>query len=358
MVYINRKKTCEFYIFFRGKKVEMEILLAILLLAVGFVFLIKGADFFVDGSSNVAKLLGVPSIIIGLTVVAFGTSMPEASVSISSAIKGANELAVSNVVGSNIFNLLVVLGASALIKPVCCQKDSVKKEIPFSILCTVALLGSLLLGGGVAIPANGDKTVNTYTLGWVAGLILLALFAFYMYWQISAALKARKAGTIEEEADDGKKLSPVKSIIFIVIGIAGIIFGGNLVVNGATTIAEVLGMDETLIGMTIVAVGTSLPELVTSMVAAKKGESDIALGNVIGSNIFNIIFILGFSCLVFPITVGMEAIIDTIFAIVITVVGLVFSATKLKFERWEGGVFVGTYVVYLTYMILRAYGMI
>ncbi len=326
----------------------MDILIALFLLAVGFVFLIKGADLFVDGSSNVAKLLGVPSIIIGLTVVAFGTSMPEASVSISSALKGANELAVSNVVGSNIFNLLVVLGASALIKPVCCQKDSVKKEIPFSILCTVALLGALFLG----------KNAEGFTLGWVAGLILLALFAFYMYWQISAALKARKAGTIEEEADDGKKLSVWKSILYIVIGIAGIILGGNMVVNGATTIAEVLGMDETLIGMTIVAVGTSLPELVTSMVAAKKGESDIALGNVIGSNIFNIIFILGFSCLVSPITVGMEAIIDTAFAIVITIVGLVFAGTKLKFERWEGVVFIVTYVVYLVYMILRAYGMI
>ena len=331
----------------------MEIFLAILYLVIGFVFLIKGADLFVDGSSSVAKLLKVPSIIIGLTVVAFGTSMPEASVSISSAIAGANELAVSNVVGSNIFNLLVVLGASALIKPVCCQKNSVKKEIPFSILCTVALLAALLLGGGVA-----EDGAKTYTLGWIAGLVLLALFAFYMYGQISDALKARKNGTAEEEVDEGKKISPLKSIIFIVIGIAGIILGGNLVVNGATTVAEVLGMDETLIGMTIVAVGTSLPELVTSMVAAKKGESDIALGNVIGSNIFNIIFILGFSCLVSPITVGMEAVIDTIFAILVTVIGLVFSATKLKFERWEGGVFIVTYVVYLAYMILRAYGMI
>ena len=317
------------------------------LLVVGFVCLIKGADLFVDGSSNVAKLLKVPSIIIGLTVVAFGTSMPEASVSISSALAGANELAVSNVVGSNIFNLLVVLGASALILPVCVQKDSVKKEIPFSILCTVALLGTLLLG----------KNEGGFTLGWVAGLILLALFAFYMYWQISAALKARKADTVAEE-DDGKKISLPKSLIFIVIGIAAIILGGNWVVNGATAIAYKFGMSETLVGMTIVAVGTSLPELVTSMVAAKKGESDIALGNVIGSNIFNIIFILGFSCLVSPITVGMEAVIDTAFAIVISAVAVLFSATKLKFERWEGGIFVGTYVAYLTYMILRAYGMI
>ena len=334
------------------KKVKMETILNIwsvispyVLLVVGFVCLIKGADLFVDGSSNVAKLLKVPSIIIGLTVVAFGTSMPEASVSISSALAGANELAVSNVVGSNIFNLLVVLGASALILPVCVQKDSVKKEIPFSLLCTVALLVTLILG----------KNEGGYTIGWIAGLVLLALFAFYMYWQISAALKARKSGAIEEEVDDGKKISVWKSLIFIVIGIAAIILGGNWVVNGATSIAYKLGMSETLVGMTIVAVGTSLPELVTSMVAAKKGESDIALGNVIGSNIFNIIFILGFSALLSPITVGMEAIIDTVFAIIVTVVGLVFSATKLKFQRWEGAVFVVTYVAYLAYMILRAY---
>ena len=336
------------------------------LLVVGFVCLIKGADLFVDGSSNVAKLLKVPSIIIGLTVVAFGTSLPEASVSISSALANANELAVSNVVGSNIFNLLVVLGASALILPVCVQKDSVKKEIPFSILCTVALLAALFLGfkkdDTVEKQVDGVMTTvieDTYTLGWIAGLILLALFAFYMYWQISAALKARKNGTaVEEEVEDGKKISLPKSLIFIAIGIAAIILGGNWVVDGATSIAYNFGMSETLVGMTIVAVGTSLPELVTSMVAAKKGESDIALGNVIGSNIFNVIFILGFSCLVCPITVGAEAVIDTAFAIVISAVAVLFSATKLKFERWEGGVFVGTYAVYLTYMILRAYEML
>ena len=326
----------------------MDILFALLYLAAGFLCLIKGADWFVEGSSNVAKLLKVPSIIIGLTVVAFGTSMPEASVSISSALKGANELAVSNVVGSNIFNLLVVLGASALIKPVCCQKDSVKKEIPFSILCTVALLVTLFIG----------KNAEGFTLGWVAGLILLALFAFYMYWQISAALKARKAGTVEEEAEDGKKISVWKSLLFIAVGLAGIIFGGDWVVEGATTIAEVFGMSQTLIGLTIVAVGTSLPELVTSMVAAKKGESDIALGNVIGSNIFNIIFILGSSALVSPITVDMEAVLDTFVALGVTVLGLIFAGTKLKVARWEGAVMVVLYVVYLAYIIMRAYGIL
>lgn len=331
----------------------MDILLALLYLVVGFVFLIKGADMFVDGSSNIAKLLKVPSIIIGLTVVALGTSLPEASVSISSAVAGQNALAISNVVGSNIFNTLVVLGASALIKPVKVQIDSVKKEIPFSILCTIALLCSLILGAGTAIAAEGGEEMTTYTLGRIGGAVLLAFFAFYMYWQISSALKARKAGEIEEEEDDGKKISPVKSIIFIIIGVAAIILGGNLVVNGASTVAEKLGMSQTLIGMTIVAVGTSLPELVTSMVAAKKGESDLALGNAIGSNIFNIVFILGSSALISPMTVDILAVIDTIAVIAISALVLAFSATGKKISRTEGGIMVASYIAYLVYMCVR-----
>ncbi|MBQ4140647.1 MAG: calcium/sodium antiporter [Clostridia bacterium] len=331
----------------------MDILLALLYLVVGFVFLIKGADMFVDGSSNIAKLLKVPSIIIGLTVVALGTSLPEASVSVSSALAGQNALAISNVVGSNIFNTLVVLGASALIKPVKVQIDSVKKEIPFSILCTVALLCSLILGAGTAIAAEGGEEMTTYTLGRIGGAVLLAFFAFYMYWQISSALKARKAGEIEEEEDDGKKISPIKSIIFIIIGVAAIILGGNLVVNGASTVAEKLGMSQTLIGMTIVAVGTSLPELVTSMVAAKKGESDLALGNAIGSNIFNIVFILGSSALISPMTVDILAVIDTIAVIAISALVLAFSATGKKISRTEGGIMVASYIAYLVYMCVR-----
>lgn len=342
----------------------MSLFLAVQCLVAGFVLLIKGADMFVDGSSKIAKFFKIPSIIIGLTVVAFGTSMPEAAVSISSAVQGANEIAVSNVVGSNIFNLLVVLGASAVIMPVCCQKNSVKKEIPFSILCTVALLGTLFMGmksNTVEKEINGvitEVVEKSFTLNWVAGLILLALFAFYMYWQISAALKARKAGIIEEEEDDGEKISPLKCVFVILLGLGSIIFGGNIVVEAAKVIAAELGMSDTLIGLTVVAVGTSLPELVTSMVAAKKGESDIALGNVIGSNIFNIIFILGFSALISPMTVDMESVLDTVAALVVTVIGLVFAGTKLKVARWEGAVMVVLYVVYLAYIIMRAYGMI
>ena len=335
----------------------MNIFLAILALVGGFVALIKGADWFVEGASSVAKLLKVPTIVIGLTVVAFGTSMPEAAVSISSAIKGANSLAVSNVVGSNIFNTLVVLGASALIVPVCCQKDSIKKEIPFSILCTFALLGALFMGMNYTVPVEqGNVSVDvveyTYTLTRLGGIVLLAIFAFYMYWQISAALKARKAGEAEAE-DDVKVLSPLKSAIAIVGGIACIIIGGNFVVDGASAIAMKFGMSETLVGMTIVAIGTSLPELVTSMVAAKKGESDLALGNAIGSNIFNIVFILGFSALISPMTVDILAIIDTIAVIAVSALTLAFAASGKKISRAEGGLMIVAYIAYFVYMFLR-----
>ena len=334
----------------------MNIFLAILALVGGFVLLIKGADWFVEGSSSVAKLLKVPTIVIGLTVVALGTSLPEASVSISSALAGKNALAVSNVVGSNIFNTLVVLGASAIVVPVCVQANSIKKEIPFSILCTFALLGALFLGKGVAVPADEASlaaVVDTYTIGLWGGIVLLALFAFYMYWQITAALKARKAGELEEEEEEGKVLSPLKSAIAIVVGVAFIIIGGNFVVDGASAIAMKFGMSETLVGMTIVALGTSLPELVTSMVAAKKGESDLALGNAIGSNIFNIVFVLGFSAVISPITVDILAIIDTIAVIGISVLTLIFAATGKKINRAEGAIMVVAYAAYFVYMFVR-----
>ena len=332
----------------------MNIFLAVLALVGGFVLLIKGADWFVEGSSSVAKLLKVPTIVIGLTVVALGTSLPEASVSISSALKGANSLAISNVVGSNIFNTLVVLGASALIVPVCVQPGSVKKEIPFSILCTFALLGALFLGRNiVGGEVEAAVVADTYTLTRVGGLVLIALFAFYMYWQISAAMKARKAGELDEEEEDVKIMSPLKSVIAIVGGVACIILGGNFVVDGASAIAMKFGMSETLVGMTIVAIGTSLPELVTSMVAAKKGESDLALGNAIGSNIFNIVFILGFSALISPMTVDILAIIDTIAVIGVSALTLVFAATGKKINRAEGAIMVAAYAAYFVYMFVR-----
>jgi cation:H+ antiporter len=206
--------------------------------------------------------------------------------------------------------------------------------------------GALLLGMDTV-----DGTTS-YTLGLIGGLVLAALFAFYMYWQISAALKARKAGIAGEE-EEVKVLSPLKSAIFIVVGVACIIIGGDLVVDGASAIAMKFGMSETLVGMTIVALGTSLPELVTSMVAAKKGESDLAVGNVIGSNIFNILFVLGFSALISPMTVDILAVIDTIAVIGVSVLALVFSATGKKISRVEGGIMLVAYFGYFAYMFVR-----
>ena len=331
-------------------------------LVVGFVLLIKGADFFVDGSSAIAKMLKVPSIIIGLTVVALGTSLPEAAVSISASLTGANSLAVSNVIGSNIFNLLVVLGASALVLPVNTKKDTVSKEIPFCIAVTVVLLAWLFIGAKfteyeVTIPEFNfwDKLSGaSFTLGRAAGVVLLALFVFFMWWQISSALKARKlSDNSDEVTENQKKPSIIKAIIFIVLGAAGIIWGGDLVVDSAKTIAATFGMSEALIGLTIVALGTSLPELVTSMVAAKKGESDLALGNVIGSSIFNIIFILCFSSLISPMTVGIDTIFDTVILISISLVVWLFAKTKQKVSRTEGAVLILMYIAYFAYIIIR-----
>lgn len=238
-----------------------------ILLIIGFVLLIKGADFFVDGSSSVAKILKVPTIIIGLTVVAFGTSMPELSVSVTAALRGSNDLAVSNVLGSNIFNLLVVLGCCALVKPVAAKWSLLKKEFPFSILITIILL---LVDSDFSIMKILDGNQG-FVLGRWAGLLFLILFVLYIYATVKSALRSRaEAKDMEEE--EYKRMSPLKSGIYIVIGLIGIVWGGNLVVDSASNIALTFGWSQTFIGLTIVALGTSLPELVTSVVAARKGE--------------------------------------------------------------------------------------
>jgi len=329
-------------------------------LIVGFVLLIKGADWFVEGSSDIAKLLKIPTIIIGLTVVAFGTSMPEASVSINASLHGDNSLAVSNVIGSNMFNLLVVLGMSALLCPVHCNETAVKKELPFSII-SVAVLG-VLLCFGTAFTESADVALFArlstaeFTLGRIGGLVLLVVFAYYMYSQISSALKVRREHPEEEDTDneDGKgKKKLWFHLLLIVVGLAGIIYGGELVVTSAMTIAQTFGMSQTFIGLTIVAVGTSLPELVTSMVAAHKGESDLALGNVVGSNIFNIIFILGFSALISPMTVDIATLFDTAILIIISLLALVLMARRMKVTRMQGVIYMLVYVLYFVYILLR-----
>ena len=311
---------------------------AFVLLVVGFVLLIKGADFFVDGSSGIAKKLRVPSIIIGLTVVAMGTSLPEAAVSVSAGLKGSNSLAISNVLGSNFFNLMVVVGLCAIMSPIVVQKDVAKRDIPISI--GAALM--LLILGGIGM-----------TLGRVDAIVLLVLFIAFIVSLVLIALKARKESADQEEEEEGKVHPIWLCLIFIVCGAAAIIIGGDTVVDSATFIATKFGMSETLIGLTIVAVGTSLPELVTSVVAARKNEVELSLGNAIGSNIFNILLILGLAGTISPLAVIMENIIDVIVLIVVsTVIGLV-AWKKKKLGRLEGILMVAFYVAYVVYIALR-----
>lgn len=319
-----------------------------ILLIIGFVLLIKGADFFVDGSSSVAKILKVPTIIIGLTVVAFGTSMPELSVSVTAALRGSNDLAVSNVLGSNIFNLLVVLGCCALVKPVAAKWSLLKKEFPFSILITIILL---LVDSDFSIMKILDGNQG-FVLGRWAGLLFLILFVLYIYATVKSALRSRaEAKDMEEE--EYKTMSPLKSGIYIVIGLIGIVWGGNLVVDSASNIALTFGWSQTFIGLTIVALGTSLPELVTSVVAARKGENDLAVGNVVGSNIFNILLILGVSSFITPITLDVTAVYDTIILIIVSIVVYVSAISKREIQRKEGILFLVCYFAFFLYVFMR-----
>ena len=322
--------------------------LVLLFLVIGFVLLIKGADFFVEGSSSVAKRLHVPSIIIGLTIVAMGTSLPETAVSVSASLTGNNELAVSNVVGSNIFNLMVVIGVCAVLSTVNVAKDTIKRDIPFSLICA----GFLMLLGIVGL---GDK--SGMTLGHLDGVIFLVLFAGYIFCMIKIALKANREGRkveIEGGSDeDIKLLSVPMSILFIVGGAIAIAIGGDMTVDAASRIASELGMSQTLIGLTIVSIGTSLPELVTSIVAARKNEVDMALGNAIGSNVFNILMVLGIASAISPISIITENIIDLCVLIVFTVCVWIFAGTRKKIGKIEGVYMVALYAAYAGYIIIR-----
>ena len=306
--------------------------MTIILLVFGMACLVKGADWFVEGSSSVARMLKVPSVIIGLTIVALGTSLPEASVSITAGLVGNNELAISNVVGSDIFNTLVVVGASAIITPFIMDKDIVRRDLKINVLVSFIL--------AVFVSINGY-------LDRFEGLILIALLVVYIGTLIRSALQNRT------QEDDAKTLSPFMSIVCIVVGVAAIILGGNLVVDSATNIAKAMGLSDTLIGLTIVSIGTSLPELMTSIVAARKGESGLSLGNAIGSNILNIIFILGVSSALSPIVALTENIIDAWILVVIACFILWMSRKDDQMTRNKGILFVAIYVVYLIYIILR-----
>lgn len=302
-----------------------------LLLIVGFVLLVKGADMFVDGSSSIAGILKVPSLIIGLTIVAMGTSAPEASVSITAGMAGNADISLGNAIGSNIFNVLMVVGLCSIIFPAETPKDIMKRDVWWNIAISVGLLLLCL-----------DRKLSR-----IDGAILLVAFVTYIIIMIRSALKNRVEG------DSQDTMSVPKSIIFAIIGLAMIIGGGNLVVNNAKEIALAWGMSEALVGLTIVAIGTSLPELVTSITAAKKGDSGIALGNAIGSDLFNIMFVLGIASVLAPITVAPELFIDIIIVIAIAVLITIFCKTSTKINRIEGIIMVLGYIAYTAYIIMR-----
>ncbi len=312
-----------------GKRMEY------VLLVVGFVLLIKGADFFVEGSSSVAKMLRIPSMIIGMTIVAMGTSLPECSVSVSASLAQKNELAISNAIGSNIFNLMVVCGFCTLFCPLAVQASTLKKEFPFSVLVAIMLLGF------------GSTSM---LVGHTEGIILLVVFAAFIFWMVQSALKARNVSIENEEYE----ILPIwKCLLFIVGGMIAIAYGGNLVIDAASKIASNFGMSDNLIGLTIVACGTSLPELVTSIVAARKNEVDMALGNVIGSNIFNILFVLGIAAAISPITFIQENVVDIVVLVAMSLLVWAFAWSKKTLVRWEGVCMLLIYAGYLGYIINR-----
>ena len=311
-------------------------------LLVGFFLLIKGADLFVDGTSSIAKLLKVPSIIIGLTIVAMGTSAPEMAVSVGAAIKGQNDIVISNVLGSNIFNLLVVAGGCAVIKSLPVSIDLRKRDFPFSIGIAALLLffclNSLIIGG------------KGFTINRTEGIILFAGLMAYLGFLVYSAVKGRTGLPGDEEI---KTMSPLKSVFYTALGIAGIVVGGDLVVDSASDIAAAFGLSQTIIGLTILAVGTSLTELVTSLVATRKGENDLAMGNVIGSNIFNILGVLGLSAAVSPVKVSGFSVIDLSLFIGFCLIIYLVTYFRNKIERLPGILMVLTYLGYMTYAVMR-----
>lgn len=313
-----------------------------ILLIIGFLLLIKGADTFVVGSSSIAKIFNVPTLIIGLTIVAFGTSAPEAAVSVTAALKGNNDMAIANVVGSNIFNILAVVGIAAFINPIKVQKSTIIKEFPFAILASVVLL---ILAHDIKFQGYNENLLTR-----ADGLMLLSLFGIFMYYLIEMALTSKEDMNVEQAKEN---ISMGKSVLMSALGIIGILIGGQLVVNSASSIAIAWGMSENLVGLTIVAVGTSLPEFVTSIIAARKGESDIAIGNVVGSNLFNILFVLGLSATISNISVHPVVFIDMLIMIIVTILAYALAATRKSINKFEGAILAMLYIVYMIFVIIR-----
>lgn len=312
--------------------------MSFLILIIGFFLLIKGADIFVEGAASIARRFNVPAMVIGLTIVAMGTSAPEAAVSITSSLAGQNDMSVANVVGSNFFNILMVLGVSSIIATLPVQQSTIKKDAPF-----------LLFVSGLLLLFSLDLKI-----GRIEGLILLAVFVYFLIDTVRTAKKSsfdESATTMDVDINENDSM--IKTILLSILGIVGIVIGGDIVVNSATDIATSFGMSANLVGLTIVAVGTSLPEFVTSIVAIKKGETEIAIGNVIGSNIFNILLVLGLAAAISPITISMFALIDIIFMVAITVLLFLFMKKNSSLVKSQGVILVAIYIAYMAYTIMR-----
>lgn len=312
----------------------MQIALQVLLLVVGFAMLIKGADWFVEGASKIADKFGIPQLVIGLTIVAMGTSAPEAAVSITSAIKGSAGITIGNVVGSNIMNVLVILGITAVIRAIAVQKSTIRYEIPFTIVITVVL----------AVLGLTDNRISR-----LDGVILWTLFIVYLLYLLRMAKKGQDV--IEDVPELSEKDTPLRMILMVLIGGALIVWGADITVDAATELAKIFGMSDRLIGLTIVALGTSLPELVTSVTAAIKGKADIAVGNIVGSNVFNILFVVGTTALITPVTYSASFMVDSIVAAATMVLLLICVLPKKKLGRAGGLVMLAGYAAYFIYLI-------
>lgn len=310
----------------------------IALLIIGFVMLIKGADWFVDGVAGIADKLHIPQLIIGLTIVAMGTSAPEAAISISASVQGSADIAVGNILGSNILNILIILGITSVITPLAVQKSTVKYEIPFVIIISVIF-------GLIGLFDN--------SIGFIDGILLWILFIAYIAYLFIMTKKGKIQADESDDEDNGKKPKKVwQLILFGIIGIALVVFGSNITVNAATEIATMFGMSERFIGLTIVALGTSLPELVTSITAALKKNADIAIGNIVGSNIFNILFVIGTSAMITPVAYQNQFLIDSIFCVATAMLLLLLVLNKdKKLKRWGGIIMLICYAGYFVYLI-------
>lgn len=312
----------------------MELLIQILLLAAGFVLLVKGADWFVEGAASIADKFGIPQIVIGLTIVAMGTSAPEAAVSISAALKGSAEITIGNVLGSNILNILIILGLTSVIRTIAVQRTTIHYELPMVIGITVLL----------AVLGLHDHVVSR-----LEGVLLMGCMVVYMLY----LLRLAKRGVVENEELDAyaEKAPMVKLIFLVVIGMAAIVWGSDIAVNAATAIARIFGLSERIIGLTIVALGTSLPELVTSVTAAMKGNSDIAVGNIVGSNLFNIMFVVGITALITPVVYSASFLVDSVVAVASAVLLLLCVLPQARLGRKSGLLMLLCYGAYFVYLI-------